>query len=170
MNHRKLLEIGKMQIHLKIAEKVYDTFLSKKIFTDEPIDYLNLLIKQVRKEIKGTNLKPLYNYIDFHEGFHKPINKNGVSIDVSLIPSYKNKGEFLLWLAIFIEKTTTGGREHLPPIVKHIPAEFTILSNPEELFGLEDKMKEQEQIKIKHNQFVEEFREYFSSSDFEKND
>lgn len=157
-----------MPIHLKIAEKIYKELMSKKSFTDEPLDYLNLLIKYIRKEIKGTNLKLLYNFIEFHEEFKKPVSKEGGSIDVSLIPSYKQQDEFLLWFASFIEKVTTGGRKYLPPIVEDIPADFTISSDPEELLELADVKKVEEQTKSKEYQILNEFKSYFESNEFKK--
>ncbi|EJP51241.1 hypothetical protein ACINNAV18_2176 [Acinetobacter baumannii Naval-18] len=40
------------------------------------------------------------------------------------MPSHKNKDEYILWLAGFIERMTTGGETHLPPISKFIPPDF----------------------------------------------
>ncbi|MNU01348.1 hypothetical protein D3C71_1616740 [compost metagenome] len=37
-------------------------------------------------------------------------------MDLSIIPKSKNTQEFVLWLAGFIERITTGGQEKLPPI------------------------------------------------------
>lgn len=40
------------------------------------------------------------------------------------MPKYKNKDEYILWLAGFIERITTGGEAKLPPISKFIPPDF----------------------------------------------
>lgn len=77
---------------------------------------LNNLMIELRQEIKGTKLKLLYNYIDFAEILIKPLQESKIKLDLSLIPKSKNTQEFVLWLAGFIERITTGGQEKLPPI------------------------------------------------------
>lgn len=49
-----------MPQYLRIAEKVYNKFKDEKKFTQKPVEYLNFLIKEVREEIKGTEMKLLY--------------------------------------------------------------------------------------------------------------
>jgi len=105
-----------MPQYLKIAEKIYQNVKEKKGFTDEPMEDLNNLMIELRGEIKGTNLKLLYNYIDFAELLIKPLQESKIKLDLSLIPKSKNSQEFILWLAGFIERITTGGQEKLPPI------------------------------------------------------
>lgn len=77
---------------------------------------LNNLMIELRHEIKGTQLKLLYNYIDFAELLIKPLQESKIKLDLSLIPKSKNTQEFVLWLAGFIERITTGGQEKLPSI------------------------------------------------------
>ncbi|KHO15115.1 hypothetical protein NT90_12520 [Acinetobacter baumannii] len=77
---------------------------------------LNNLMIEHRHEIKGTQLKLLYNYIDFAELLIKPLQESKIKLDLSLIPKSKNTQEFVLWLAGFIERITTGGQEKLPSI------------------------------------------------------
>lgn len=77
---------------------------------------LNNLMIELRHEIKGTQLKLLYNYIDFAGLLIKPLQESKIKLDLSLIPKSKNTQEFVLWLAGFIERITTGGQEKLPPI------------------------------------------------------
>ncbi|EXE27278.1 hypothetical protein J569_1240 [Acinetobacter sp. 907131] len=77
---------------------------------------LNNLMIELRHEIKGTKLKLLYNYIDFAELLIKPLQESKIKLDLSIIPKSKNTQEFVLWLAGFIERITTGGQEKLPPI------------------------------------------------------
>ncbi|ENV93572.1 hypothetical protein Acal01_00545 [Acinetobacter calcoaceticus] len=105
-----------MPQYLRIAEKIYQNVKEKKGFTDEPMEDLNNLMIELRHEIKGTNLKLLYNYIDFAELLIKPLQESKIKLDLSIIPKSKNTQEFVLWLAGFIERITTGGQEKLPPI------------------------------------------------------
>ncbi|HGE6544501.1 TPA: hypothetical protein ACGE1Q_003766, partial [Acinetobacter baumannii] len=100
----------------KIAEKIYQNVKEKKGFTDDPMEDLNNLMIELRQEIKGTKLKLLYNYIDFAEILIKPLQESKIKLDLSLIPKSKNTQEFVLWLAGFIERITTGVQEKLPPI------------------------------------------------------
>ncbi len=88
----------------------------KKGFVDDPMEDLNNLMIELRHEIKGTKLKLLYNYIDFAELLIKPLQESKIKLDLSIIPKSKNTQEFVLWLAGFIERITTGGQEKLPPI------------------------------------------------------
>ncbi len=94
---------------LMIAEKVYKKIKEDDLFSDTPTEHLNNLIGVIRKEIKGTKFKLKYNFIDFDECLTKPLNECAVKIDISLMPSHKNKDEYILWLAGFIERMTTGG-------------------------------------------------------------
>ncbi|MEB3862646.1 hypothetical protein MSG66_01145 [Acinetobacter sp. IK31] len=105
-----------MPQYLRIAEKIYQNVKEKKGFTDEPMEDLNNLMIELRHELKGTKLKLLYNYIDFAELLIKPLQESKIKLDLSIIPKSKNTQEFVLWLAGFIERITTGGQEKLPPI------------------------------------------------------
>lgn len=105
-----------MPQYLKIAEKIYQNVKEKKGFTDEPMEDLNNLMIELRHEIKGTQLKLLYNYIDLAELLIKPLQESKIKLDLSLIPKSKNTQEFVLWLAGFIERITTDGQEKLPSI------------------------------------------------------
>ncbi|KCY32447.1 hypothetical protein J730_1177 [Acinetobacter baumannii 1042969-1197] len=101
-----------MPQYLKIAEKIYQNVKEKKGFTDDPMEDLNNLMIELRQEIKGTKLKLLYNYIDFAEILIKPLQESKIKLDLSLIPKSKNTQEFVLWLAGFIERITTGGKKN----------------------------------------------------------
>ena len=59
-----------------------------------------------------TKLKLLYNYIDFAELLIKPLQESKIKLDLSIIPKSKNTQEFVLWLAGFIERITTGGKSY----------------------------------------------------------
>lgn len=99
-----------MPQYLMIAEKVYKKIKEDDLFSDTPTEHLNNLIGVIRKEIKGTKFKLKYNFIDFDEYLTKPLDECAVKIDISLMPSHKNKDEYILWLAGFIERMTTGGK------------------------------------------------------------
>lgn len=113
-----------MPQYLMIAEKLYKKIEEQDLFSDSPTEHLNNLIGVIRKEIKGTKFKLKYNFIDFEECLTKPLDECAVKIDISLMPSHKNKDEYILWLAGFIERITTGGETQLPPISKFIPPDF----------------------------------------------
>lgn len=113
-----------MPQYLMIAEKVYKKIEEQDLFSDSPTEHLNNLIGVIRKEIKGTKFKLKYNFIDFEECLTKPLDECAVKIDISLMPSHKNKDEYILWLAGFVERMTTGGETLLPPISKFIPPDF----------------------------------------------
>ncbi|MBU0297853.1 hypothetical protein KN525_15165 [Acinetobacter baumannii] len=110
-----------MPQYLMIAEKVYKKIKEDDLFSDTPTEHLNNLIGVIRKEIKGTKFKLKYNFIDFDECLTKPLDECAVKIDISLMPSHKNKDEYILWLAGLIEKITEGGPKPPPPIKKFIP-------------------------------------------------
>ncbi len=113
-----------MPQYLMIAEKVYKRFKDQDLFSNIPTEQLNNLIAVIRKEIKDTKFKLKYNFIDFEECLTKPLDQCAVKIDISLMPSYKNKDEYILWLAGFVERITTGEETRLPPISKFIPPDF----------------------------------------------
>ncbi|WP_038342457.1 hypothetical protein [Acinetobacter sp. A47] len=119
-----------MPQYLRISENIYRKFQENKQFTDNKQDCLNLIIKQLRKELVDTDLKLTCQYIDFVEGFEQPLTNSRISLDISLVPSYKHKDEFVLWLAGFIERITDGGVKRLPPLHTDIPPEFTFQSDP----------------------------------------
>ncbi|MBM7140305.1 hypothetical protein OD757_04745 [Acinetobacter sp. AYS6] len=133
-----------MPQYLRIAEKIYQNVKEKKGFTDEPMEDLNNLMIELRHELKGTKLKLLYNYIDFAELLIKPLQESKIKLDLSIIPKSKNTQEFVLWLAGFIERITTGGQEKLPPIRAKValptyayeetyPSSVTPVNNGEEI-------------------------------------
>ncbi|MEB3865374.1 hypothetical protein MSG66_15330 [Acinetobacter sp. IK31] len=110
-----------MSQFLIIAEKVYKKFEDSKLFSDNIIEQLNSLVSIIRQELKGTPYKLKYNFINFEECISKPLSECMVKLDISLMPSYKNKCEYIMWLASFIERITTGGQRKFPPLKKHKP-------------------------------------------------
>ncbi|HCH8075228.1 TPA: hypothetical protein NJW64_003423, partial [Acinetobacter baumannii] len=111
---------------LIIAEKVYKKLEEDKLFSDNLIEQLNNLVSIIRKEIKGTPCKLKYNFIDFEECLSKPLSECTIKLDMSLMPKYKNKGEYIMWLASFIERITVGGQPKLPPLSSIVPADFNV--------------------------------------------
>ncbi|MFX6545126.1 hypothetical protein ABTG59_02575 [Acinetobacter baumannii] len=109
-----------MPQYLMIAEKVYKKIKEDNLFSDTPTEHLNNLIGVIRKEIKGTKFKLKYNFIDFDEYLTKPLDECTVKIDISLMPSHKNKDEYILWLADFIDRITIDTSKGDYPIKKNL--------------------------------------------------
>lgn len=109
-----------MPQYLFLAETIYKKMKNEKLFSKDVLENMYILMKVIRKEIKGTEYKLKYNFIDFNEVLSKSKNDCKVKIDVSLIPSYNLREEYILWLAGFIQKITEGGPKP-PPIKEYIP-------------------------------------------------
>lgn len=149
-----------MPQYLRIAEKVYKNLKDENKFTQAPVEYINYLLKQIRKELKGTNMKLIYNFIEFNSGFKNQIIDGYLNIDVSLIPNYKYQDEFVLWLAGFIEKITVGGKKRIPPIVENIPPEFTGRGDLKQINLINnDKNAAQIISYFKHGDFINSFNQ-----------
>ena len=97
-----------MSEYLKLAEKIYHAVKFSKGFSNDPLEDLNNLMIELRRAIKEENLKLLYNWIDFEELL---MNSKNLNIDISILPKSKNSGEYILWLASFIEKVTLPNQE-----------------------------------------------------------
>lgn len=155
-----------MAQYLRIADKLYNFLEEKKYFTYDSQELVNLIFKGLRKVLKDTELKLLVNFIDMEEGLIKAQKKES-DFDLSLIPNYKNKGEFILWLAGFIEKITEGGGKKLPPLYKNIPEDFTFTFKGKRNL----RQVEEHEIFTKNNisNAYKEIVSYFNSADFKKN-
>lgn len=150
---------------LRIAEKVYKELKQNKDFSNDPLENLNKFMIEIRKEIKGTKLKLLYNFIDFEECLNKPNAECKVQLDISLIPTIKNEGEFILWLAGFIQRITTDGQKKLPPIRKEIPPEFKYTTPRESKKDIPAKPEYSKSGELINSYFKsEEFMETFNKS------
>jgi hypothetical protein len=149
-----------MSQFLSIAERVYQELDENKVFTNDPLENLNNLMLIIRKELKTTKLKLMYNFIDFEECMSKPNNECKVKIDISLIPKFKNKDEFLLWLASFIEHLTTDSTKKIPPIRKFIPPEFRYIAPK--------KLNNNPPIKPDFSKYGDLINSYFKSEQFIK--
>ncbi|MFV5360221.1 hypothetical protein VXO68_03305 [Acinetobacter oleivorans] len=144
---------------LLIAESIYEKSEEEKLFSEDIIEHLNRLVSMIRQEIKDTSYKLKYNFIDFEECLNKPENECSAKLDISLMPTYKNKGEYIMWLASFIEKITLGGREKFPPLANtFLPS--CMLANP-----YSAKM---EQAKVVSEKSAQMIVNYFRSSDYKK--
>ncbi|WP_335958014.1 hypothetical protein [Acinetobacter bereziniae] len=147
-----------MPQYLSIAEKIYNKLKESKEFSTDSLENLNILIIEIRKEIKSTKLKLLYNFIDFEECLNKHESECKIKLDISLIPNIKNEGEFILWLAGFIQRITTDGKRKPPPIRKDIPPEFKYTSSKE---------KKKYRAKIpEYSKSGEMINSYFKSHEF----
>ncbi|MCU4563285.1 hypothetical protein [Acinetobacter sp. WU_MDCI_Abxc222] len=147
-----------MPKYLAIAEKVYKKIKNDNLFSDDVIENLNCLVGLIRNAIKGTEFKLKYNFINFEDCLTKPLEQSSVKIDFSLIPKFENEGEFILWLAGFIERITDGGKAHLPPISQLIPQGFSMGSESIPVNPLPAKEENAEMIV-----------NYFKSDDYIKN-
>lgn len=94
-----------MPQYLKLAEKIYVNVKESKGFIDEPLEDLNNLMCELRSEIKNTDFKMRYNYINFEDLLMNSKDLPFI-LDISILPKSKNKTEYILWLASFIEKVT----------------------------------------------------------------
>ena len=149
-----------MSKFITIAEKIYKRFEENKLFSENLIEQLNNLVSIIRKEIKGTPCKLKYNFIDFEECLSKPLNECTIKIDMSLMPKYKNKGEYIMWLASFIERITTGGQPKLPPLSSIVPADFNTKKETQSVLESKKAVSE-ENAKMIVN--------YFNSEEYKKN-
>jgi hypothetical protein len=145
-----------MPKYLAVAEKVYKNIKKDSLFTNDLTQNLNCLISQIRKAIKGTEFKLKFNYIDFDEQF-KSDNECKFKIDLSVMPKFENEGEYLLWLASFIERITEGGKPKFPPISQLIPQGFKI---SKEAFPVTTAPRKEEHADL--------IISYFKSEDFMK--
>ncbi len=61
---------------------------------------------EIKKAIAGTELKFLYNFVNFEGSIVSIKNKLPIRLDMSLIPKHKSEDDFILWLADFIDRIT----------------------------------------------------------------
>ncbi|MER8054497.1 hypothetical protein [Acinetobacter pittii] len=130
-----------MPQYLMFAENIYNKIKDEELFSHDCIENMNLLMTCIRREIEGTEFKLKYNFIDFVELFSRPLDECKVKIDVSLIPPHNSEGEYVLWLAGFIEKITEGGPKPPPPIKKFIPEYMSLKSELDFLPLNEEKIQ-----------------------------
>ncbi|HBN5965802.1 TPA: hypothetical protein L3H12_002535 [Acinetobacter baumannii] len=151
-----------MPQYLMFAENIYKKVKDEQVFSDDRIENMNTLMKYIRSEIEGTEFKLKYNFIDFMEQFSTPLDECKVKIDVSLIPHYNLKDEYILWLAGFIEKITEGGPKPPPPIKKFIP-EFMSLKSELDFLPLNE-----EKVQNEGKEIMDYFNSKLYKSTFKK--
>ncbi|WP_327858661.1 hypothetical protein [Acinetobacter guillouiae] len=95
-----------MPQYLKIADEIILKINSSTGFSEDPIFNVNLIIKELRGKVKGTNLSLLCNFIDLNEFYRSNETVLKFSLDFSMIPKDIESTEFLLWVSAFIEKIT----------------------------------------------------------------
>ena len=145
---------------ITVAEKVYARIEEDKLFSENLIENLNSLVSVIRRELKDTSCKLKYNFIDFEECLNKPSQECRVKLDISLMPKFKNKGEYIMWLAGFIEKITVGGTETYPPLT--MPA----LRNQPPKNLVADDAKNNKAISEHNSDMIVK---YFDSPEYKKN-
>lgn len=94
-----------MPYFLKLAEKIYEKIHRENKFTNDPVVDLNNLFCVLRTEIKDSSYKLIYNYFDL-EALVMGSEESTFQLDISIIPKYHNKDEYILWFASLIEKIT----------------------------------------------------------------
>lgn len=93
-----------MPKYLLLAEKINKNIKNKH--SNNYFKDLNSLIIEIEKAISGTELKFLYNFVNFDGAVVSVQSELPIKVDVSLIPKHKNEDEFILWLADFIDRIT----------------------------------------------------------------
>lgn len=109
-----------MPQYIKLSEIIYRNVERNKDFRGDIINDLNMLMIELRVEIKKTRLKLLVNCIDFNELMVNPLYANELKLDLSIVPKSSNKEEFILWLATFIQKITVDEDQPKTPKGKKI--------------------------------------------------
>ncbi len=95
-------ENAELSKYLDIAENVYENMYEKYQITDNPVTNLNRVMAEIRKEAEQNDLKLKYTKIDFEECLTKPLSEREIKVDLSLLPRFEYRDEFILWLTNFI--------------------------------------------------------------------
>ena len=93
-----------MPKYLLLAEKINKNIKYK--YSSNHFKNLNNLIIEIKKAIAGTELKFLYNFVNFEGTVVSFKNELPITLDMSLIPKHKSEDDFVLWLADFIDRIT----------------------------------------------------------------
>ncbi|WP_373359065.1 hypothetical protein ACEN3H_08760 [Acinetobacter lactucae] len=101
-----------MPKYLLLAEKINKNIRNKN--SNNQFKNLNNLIVEIKKAIAGTELKFLYNFVNFEGTVISVKNELPVRLDMSLIPRHKSEDDFILWLADFIDRITIDTSKNLP--------------------------------------------------------
>lgn len=101
-----------MPKYLLLAEKINKNIRNKN--SNNQFKNLNNLIVEIKKAIVSTELKFLYNFVNFEGTVISVKNELPVRLDMSLIPRHKSEDDFILWLADFIDRITIDTSKNLP--------------------------------------------------------
>lgn len=91
-----------INIYMDIAESVYLKAIEKYRFTGDLAKNLNWILGEIIKQADEINLKLKYRSIDFEACLNEPSFRRKGAIDISLLPQFSHKDEFILWLTKFI--------------------------------------------------------------------
>ncbi len=72
-----------MTQYLMFAENIYNKIKDEELFSHDCIENMNLLMTCIRREIKGTEFKLKYNFIDFVELFSKQLDECMIYAELS---------------------------------------------------------------------------------------
>lgn len=100
-----------MKKYFDVAESVYENINLKNQSSKNLIDCLNGLLVEIKKEAAINDLKLKYSAIDFESCLNRPMKERIIKIDLSLLPSFDNKYEYILWLASFIKSISVSRTE-----------------------------------------------------------
>ncbi len=94
---------AEMKKYFDVAESVYKNIYFKNQYSRDLVNCLNRLLIEIKKEAATNDLQLKYTVIDFESCLNRPMKERIVKIDLSLLPNFENKHEFILWLAGFIK-------------------------------------------------------------------
>jgi len=100
-----------MKKYFDVAESVYENINLKNQSSKNIIDCLNRLLVEIKKEAAINDLKLKYSAIDFESCLNRPMKERIIKIDLSLLPSFNNRYEYILWLASFIKSISVSRTE-----------------------------------------------------------
>ncbi|EKU38286.1 hypothetical protein ACINWC141_2003 [Acinetobacter sp. WC-141] len=84
-----------MPKYLLLAEKINKNIKSKS--SNNHFKNLNNLIIEIKKAITGTELKFLYNFVNFEGTVVSVKNELPIKLDMSLIPKHKSEDDFIFY-------------------------------------------------------------------------
>ncbi|MEQ1065020.1 hypothetical protein ABLB96_08900 [Acinetobacter sp. XH1741] len=101
-----------MKKYFDVAESVYENINLNNQSSKNIIDCLNRLLVEIKKEAAINDLKLKYSAIDFESCLNRPMKERIIKIDLSLLPSFNNRYEYILWLASFIKSISVSRTEN----------------------------------------------------------
>jgi len=101
-----------MKKYFDVAESVYENINLNNQSSKNIIDCLNRVLVEIKKEAAINDLKLKYSAIDFESCLNRPMKERIIKIDLSLLPSFNNRYEYILWLASFIKSISVSRTEN----------------------------------------------------------